>query len=206
MRRQLGITERVSEVKSSPLFVIAFHLFSVTSCNCPLPPAPFPQQAGMAQIRQLASLLSQQQQQVLPPFLSHLHSPAPRAAPPPQSPAHSAAAAGESGGGDRGQPAHSSSSGRVAAAVCSAEQEGAARAGGAARAMATDALQPSTPQHRPRTPPLQPPALVRAEDGDLEGEERGQVEDGEEEEKEEEEEGGQQLNVSGSSDGSCDDA
>jgi hypothetical protein len=131
----------------------------------------------MAQIRQLASLLSQQQQQVLPPFLSQLHSPAPRAAPPPRALKHSAAPAGEGGGGDRAQL-------ELAAAVCSAEHEGAARA------MVAGTSEPSTPPHRPHTPPLLPPALDSAEDDDSEAEEGGD----------------QPQNVSGSSDGSGGDA
>jgi hypothetical protein len=177
VRRQLGVTERVSEV-------------SCTHVARPLHNAAHPPQAGMAQIRQLASLLSQQQQQVFPPFLSQLQSPAHRALPPAspsQSGAASCAAAVAGRRGDaKDEPGQCSASARAVAAVCRDDtpQLGAAVDAAALEARA-GAQQPATPGHRSHTttPRSQSPALAPDDDEDAEGEEP-------------------QQNVSGSSDGS----
>ena len=146
----------------------------------------------MAQIRQLASLLSQQQQQqVFPPFLSQLQSPAHRALPPP-SPSQSGAASGTAavvgrrGGDAKDEPGQCSASARAVASVC---RDDTPQLGGAVGAAALEASagaqQPATPGHRSHavTPRSQSPSLVTDDDEDAEEEEP-------------------QQNVSGSSDGS----
>lgn len=143
----------------------------------------------MAQIRQLASLLSQQQQQVFPPFLSQLQSPAHRALPPP-SPSQSGAASGTAavvgrrGGDAKDEPGQCSASARAVASVC---RDDTPQLGGAVGAAALEASagaqQPATPGHRSHavTPRSQSPSLVTDDDEDAEE---------------------RQQNVSGSSDGS----
>ncbi len=198
MRRQLGVTERVSEVSCAPVAPSPSPPTSTTTAvqldYTPLPNAahPRPSQAGMAQIRQLASLLSQQQQQVFPPFLSQLQSPAHRALPP-ASPSQSGAAScasaavvGRRGGDAKDGPGQCSASARAVAAVCldDTPQLGGA-VGVAAPEASSGAQQPATPGHRSHTgtPRSQSPALAPDDDEDAEGEEP-------------------QQNVSGSSDGS----
>jgi hypothetical protein len=127
----------------------------------------------MAQIRQLASLLSQQQQQLLPPFLSQLQSPAPRIVPSP-SPCQSAAASSRTAGGERGEAARRRSDcdkderdqscggeGCVdgVAAVCLEERMNAADAAVAASVLEAGV----TPPHRPQSP-----ALVHSHEDDAE--------------------------------------
>jgi hypothetical protein len=135
-------------------------------------------QAGMAQIRQLASLLTQQQQQVLPPFLSQLQSPAPRVAPSPSPSIHGATTSrlalsdegGEAAGGVSGSVHHSmphSSSSSIAAASSSAEDDAAAtKLEGAETAgeECSAAQEPLTPTSL-RTPLPQSPAVTDS-DGD----------------------------------------
>ncbi len=179
MRLQLGVTERVSEVNLS-------HPFAPSS-NCSRSRHPIssssltslPRQAGMAQIRQLASLLSQQQQQLLPPFLSQLQSPAPRVVPSP-SPCQSAAASHRTAGGERGeaarrrgdcdkderaQPCGGEGCVDGVAAVCLEERISAADAAAAASVLEAGTQQPVTPPHRPQSP-----ALVHSHEDDAEGE------------------------------------
>lgn len=135
-------------------------------------------EAGMAQIRQLASLLTQQQQQVLPPFLSQLQSPAPRVAPSPSPSIHGATTSrlalsdegGEAAGGVSGSVHHSmphSSSSSIAAASSSAEDDAAAtKLEGAETAgeECSAAQEPLTPTSL-RTPLPQSPAVTDS-DGD----------------------------------------
>ena len=140
----------------------------------------------MAQIRQLASLLSQQQQQLLPPFLSQLQSPAPRVVPSP-SPCQSAAASHRTAGGERGeaggergeaarrrgdcdkderaQPCGGEGCVDGVAAVCLEERINAADAAVAASVLQAGTQQPVTPPHRPQSP-----ALVHSHEDDAEGE------------------------------------
>jgi hypothetical protein len=199
VRRQLGMTERVSEVTCvaplparCPATALPPH---------PLPPAPhllppalahsnvthdffllFTAQAGMAQIRQLASLLTQQQQQVLPPFLSQLQSPAPRVPPSPTS-SHGTAAsravigegggdtgAAREGGGDSGGIRHPVMPASGSSHAAAASRNGAGSQHGAAAAPGEDggaSQEPSTPAPL-RSPLPQSPAASDCDRDDAE--------------------------------------